>query len=407
MSSTLFPFLWVHERCNQKHIELENIVSVLKGEEPSEDMDSSEDTPEWVFDEEEWILLKGHVLVEKRHCLLVVTNRRWMVFHIESLWKMRRANFFSAIVQQLPLIGGLLWSLIVRSRLRKQLRQGTLHRLMEEVMGREDDYWLASETKALVDLAYHEFFQQVGEVQVKRTRWSSGAKIVLLPQKITHLFRIPEDLWVYFEEHIPAYQRAFSALLHVLWEELYEFEYGGDEKLFFIECTDVPELDEEAAWNTELSSKQVPLWPRIRAGVSEFFILFVLLLMGAALVAYFFALATGREPEAFIDADATALTLIGTVLLLMWLYSWFMHSLSGATFGRGSVGAILLDVSGSRPSWWQAAVRPFLKFFSVVLLGVGYWPCLLGKDALHDQLLGLRVYSDTGSIQFVDGEHLT
>ena len=57
------------------------------------------------------------------------------------------------------------------------------------------------------------------------------------------------------------------------------------------------------------------------------------------------------------------------------------------TIGKRVLGMKVELVNGNRISIVQATIRYVIKVFTLALLGIGYWPLFLGKQALCDQVI--------------------
>lgn len=78
----------------------------------------------------------------------------------------------------------------------------------------------------------------------------------------------------------------------------------------------------------------------------------------------------------------------GAILFsLTWLYFALMESSKyGATLGKLALGLKVVDLQGNPLSFWRASARYFSKFFSRLLLGLGFLMMLFTKkkQCLHD-----------------------
>jgi uncharacterized RDD family membrane protein YckC len=57
------------------------------------------------------------------------------------------------------------------------------------------------------------------------------------------------------------------------------------------------------------------------------------------------------------------------------------------TIGKRVLGMKVELVNGNRINIVQATIRYVIKVFTLALLGIGYWPLFLGKQALCDQVI--------------------
>lgn len=57
------------------------------------------------------------------------------------------------------------------------------------------------------------------------------------------------------------------------------------------------------------------------------------------------------------------------------------------TIGKRVLGMKVELVNGNRINIVQATIRYVIKVFTLALLGIGYWPLFLGKQALCDQAI--------------------
>ena len=55
--------------------------------------------------------------------------------------------------------------------------------------------------------------------------------------------------------------------------------------------------------------------------------------------------------------------------------------------GKRVLGMKVELVNGNRTNIVQATIRYVIKVFTLALLGIGYWPLFLGKQALCDQVI--------------------
>ena len=62
-------------------------------------------------------------------------------------------------------------------------------------------------------------------------------------------------------------------------------------------------------------------------------------------------------------------------------------SLWQGTIGKRVLGMKVELVNGNRINIVQATIRYVIKVFTLALLGIGYWPLFLGKQALCDQVI--------------------
>jgi uncharacterized RDD family membrane protein YckC len=84
-------------------------------------------------------------------------------------------------------------------------------------------------------------------------------------------------------------------------------------------------------------------------------------------------------------------------VLLYWLYfSLFESSRWMATPGKKLLGIKVTDLSGNRISFGRATGRYFAKFFSAIILGIGYLMAAFTskKQALHDIIADTLVITD-------------
>jgi len=75
------------------------------------------------------------------------------------------------------------------------------------------------------------------------------------------------------------------------------------------------------------------------------------------------------------------------VLVIIWIYfTYFESSKEMATPGKRELGIIVTNANGERISLTQSAIRSFIKFFSIALLGIGILMIWWSEDnkALHD-----------------------
>ena len=57
------------------------------------------------------------------------------------------------------------------------------------------------------------------------------------------------------------------------------------------------------------------------------------------------------------------------------------------TIGKRVLGMKVELVNGNRINIVQATIRYVIKVFTLALIGIGYWPLFLGKQALCDQVI--------------------
>ena len=80
----------------------------------------------------------------------------------------------------------------------------------------------------------------------------------------------------------------------------------------------------------------------------------------------------------------------GAILFsLAWLYFAVMESSKyQGTLGKLALGLRVTDLDGKKITFWRASLRFFFKFFSRLLLGVGFLMMLFTKkrQCLHDFL---------------------
>lgn len=57
------------------------------------------------------------------------------------------------------------------------------------------------------------------------------------------------------------------------------------------------------------------------------------------------------------------------------------------TIGKRVLGMKVELVNGNRINIVQVTIRYVIKVFTLALLGIGYWPLFLGKQALCDQVI--------------------
>jgi uncharacterized RDD family membrane protein YckC len=97
-----------------------------------------------------------------------------------------------------------------------------------------------------------------------------------------------------------------------------------------------------------------------------------------------------RLPLAIMGGGVTLIALF----FGSWLYEAFMESSSyQATLGKMIVGLKVTDLNGNRISFERATGRHFAKFFSAMILGIGYIMVAFTerKQGLHDLLAGTLV----------------
>jgi uncharacterized RDD family membrane protein YckC len=93
----------------------------------------------------------------------------------------------------------------------------------------------------------------------------------------------------------------------------------------------------------------------------------------------------------FIIWGATAGVVL--IILLCWLYSASMTSLSGGTIGKKIMGIEVIDFAANRLSFFQASVRFFAKLLSGLILGIGFFMIRYSEErqGLHDRFAGTFV----------------
>ena len=100
---------------------------------------------------------------------------------------------------------------------------------------------------------------------------------------------------------------------------------------------------------------------------------------------------------AFVDASLLPALPLGTFLLLVALgYLLMFTAAGGQTLGKMIAGVRVVDAdddaSGQAISVQQAALRSVLAVSSVLMLGLGFLPALLGSGkSLHDRLAHTRI----------------
>jgi len=412
-------FIWVNEDLVYPEDLSQEIIDLYKDDDDDasddeyeeEDWESSDDDEDWEshedeeyddeYEEDGWeddseddsiehILLKGHVLVDNEHCMLLLTNKRWLTYQISSVWNRRFGAFLIFAIDKIPLVGKLLAYLMLRSRIRKKINSQDFLFSLQDLMSKEDKYWLKpdKDNVPIVDLSHELFYSRASGVHLKQKRFSKGLVLSLIPKSLSKVLQLPEDPVIYFSEHFDDYKRTFATLMGELSPRDFEFAIEESKHSLELYCIDSPEPKEDSL-TTPSKSKQ--LWYRTKTTLYEGVIsAFIFLILGF-IIGIIYAEVNGLDVDKFGDSSLGQSIALVTTVLGMWLYPALLIRLSGATWGKGAYGIMIIQKDGSPASWLQALVRPWMKLLFTIPLAVGYWPCLFGKQALHDQILGLQV----------------
>jgi uncharacterized RDD family membrane protein YckC len=129
-------------------------------------------------------------------------------------------------------------------------------------------------------------------------------------------------------------------------------------------------------------------WKRFAAFVIDFILLMIIGFAVGVTIALIMAAGGSRDTR---GAEA-----LGNVagILINWIYYAAMESSRlQATLGKLALGIKVTDLEGQRISFGRSTGRNFAKFFSGILLGVGFIKIAFTKrkQGLHDQLAGTLV----------------
>ena len=94
------------------------------------------------------------------------------------------------------------------------------------------------------------------------------------------------------------------------------------------------------------------------------------------------------------ESELLILLLVPVILILDWLYFALMESSSKqATLGKQALRIIVTDLEGRRISFGRATGRFFSKFFSIIIIYIGFiMVAFTGKkQGLHDMIAGTLV----------------
>jgi len=127
---------------------------------------------------------------------------------------------------------------------------------------------------------------------------------------------------------------------------------------------------------------------RVAASLIDGFICWVIatsINWGIALVAL---ATTGAKSGSGEDTLVNILFLCVSVALWVAYYAWPESSSWQATIGKHLMGLRVTDKSGRRISFWRSVWRNFAKWFSAIILYIGFLMCIwtAKKQCLHDMM---------------------
>jgi len=138
-----------------------------------------------------------------------------------------------------------------------------------------------------------------------------------------------------------------------------------------------------------------PLWRRLAAMLYDSLLVFAIWIMVGFAVMSAFGLEEARTLEGDIVVLDTLVknTLFAAMLLSAFLFFGFFWTQSGQTLGMQAWRVRVLQNDGAAITWKQAAIRFASAPPSLLLLGLGYWYCLLdpARRSVPDLLSGTRI----------------
>ena len=138
-----------------------------------------------------------------------------------------------------------------------------------------------------------------------------------------------------------------------------------------------------------------PIWRRLAAMLYDSLLVFAIWIMVGFVVLSAFGLEEARtlEGEVVVMDTLVKNTLFAAMLLSAFLFFGFFWTQSGQTLGMQAWRIRVLRNDGSSISWKQAAIRFVAAPPSLLLLGLGYWYCLLdpARRSVPDLLSATRI----------------
>jgi hypothetical protein len=137
----------------------------------------------------------------KRPALAVLTNRRYILYRMQSQWVLRALKQIEWSIAKVPVFGDLLSMLVAPFAESYELITCPRDKLYEETMGFADEAVLAGRVRwtKRVDLHWEEVALEFGSVSGKKSVWSGKFEVDLFPRKLRRFFRAPPGFAV---EHL-------------------------------------------------------------------------------------------------------------------------------------------------------------------------------------------------------------